>query len=98
VRALALTSPKIDEKLVCVALIARCERAPRQMLVLTGDKNFRGKQFEEDLAKLDAAIMRTRRMDEPDGGRTSLRSTSASSRSSRCARTSSHSSAASPAP
>jgi hypothetical protein len=27
-RALALTFPKIDEKLVCVALITRCERQP----------------------------------------------------------------------
>jgi hypothetical protein len=67
-RALALTSPKIDEKLVCVALIARCERQPGQMLVLIGDKNFRGKQFEEGLAKLDATIMRPRRKDEPGRG------------------------------
>jgi hypothetical protein len=67
-RALALTSPKIDEKLVCVTLIARCERQPGQMLILVGDKNFRGKQFEEDLAALDATIMRPRRKDEPGPG------------------------------
>ena len=30
-RALALTSPKIDEKLVCVQLVARCERQPGQI-------------------------------------------------------------------
>ena len=29
-RALALTSPKIDEKLVCLELVARCERQPGQ--------------------------------------------------------------------
>jgi hypothetical protein len=67
-RALALTSPKIDEKLVCVQLVERCERQPGQILILIGDKNFRGKQFEEDLAQLDAAIMRPRRKDEPGHG------------------------------
>lgn len=64
-RALALTSPKIDEKLVCLQLVARCERAPRQMLILIGDKNFRGKDFEAELANHDARIMRPRRKDEP---------------------------------
>jgi hypothetical protein len=63
-RALALTSPKIDEKLVCVQMVARCERAGGQLLILIGDKNFRGKQFESDLAALDATILRPRRKDE----------------------------------
>lgn len=67
-RALALTSPKVDEKLVCVHLVARCERQPGQMLILIGDKNFRGKDFEAELAKLDATIMRPRRTDEPGRG------------------------------
>jgi hypothetical protein len=64
-RALALTSPKIDEKLVCLQMVIRCERQPGQMLTLIGDKNFRGKDFETELAKLDAQIMRPRRKDEP---------------------------------
>jgi hypothetical protein len=64
-RALALTSPKIDEKQVCLELVARCRRQPGQFLTLVGDKNFRGKQFEADLAALDAAIHRPRRKDEP---------------------------------
>ena len=51
-RALALTSPKIDEKLVCVQMVARCERQPGQALILIGDKNFRGKDFETELAEL----------------------------------------------
>jgi hypothetical protein len=63
-RALALTSPKIDEKLVCLQMVARCEREPGQMLVLIGDKNFRGKEFEAELAALDASIIRPRRKDE----------------------------------
>jgi len=67
-RALALTSPKIDEKQACLQLVARCERQPGQMLILIGDKNFRGKQFEADIAALDAVIHRPRRKDEPGRG------------------------------
>jgi hypothetical protein len=67
-RALALTSPKIDEKTVCLGLVARCERQPGQILILIGDKNFRGKQFEADLAALDASIQRPRRKDEKGRG------------------------------
>jgi hypothetical protein len=67
-RAMALTSPKIDEKEVCLGLVARCHRAPGQFLTLIGDKNFRGAQFEADLAALDASIMRPRRKDEPGKG------------------------------
>jgi Transposase DDE domain len=67
-RALALTSPKIDEKLVCLQLVARCERQPGQALILIGDKNFRGKDFETELAKLEATIMRPRRKDEQGRG------------------------------
>jgi hypothetical protein len=67
-RALALTSPKIDEREVCLAMVARCERQPGQMLILIGDKNFRSKQFEVDLNALDASIMRPRRRDERGRG------------------------------
>jgi hypothetical protein len=67
-RALALTSPKIDEKQVCLEMVARCDRQPGQFLTLIGDKNFRGKQFEADLAALDARIHRPRRKDEPGKG------------------------------
>jgi hypothetical protein len=67
-RALALTSPKVDEKTVCLQLVARCERQPGQMLILIGDKNFRGQGFEADLALLDATIHRPRRKDEHGRG------------------------------
>lgn len=67
-RALALTSPKIDEKTVCLQLVARCERQPGQMLIVVGDKNFCGRQFEADLAVLDAQIHRPRRKDEKGRG------------------------------
>jgi hypothetical protein len=67
-RALALTSPKVDEKTVCLQLVARCERQPGQTLILIGDKNFRGQGFEADLALLDATIHRPRRKDEHGRG------------------------------
>jgi Transposase DDE domain len=67
-RALALTSPKIDEKLVCVQMLARCERQPGQAIILIGDKNFRGKDFETELAALDTTILRPRRKDEQGRG------------------------------
>ena len=67
-RGLALTSPKIDEKTVCLQMVARCQRQPGQMLILIGDKNFRGRQFETDLAALDATIHRPRRTDERGRG------------------------------
>jgi DDE family transposase len=38
------------------------------MLILIGDKHFRGRQFEADLKALDATIMRPRRKDEPGRG------------------------------
>jgi hypothetical protein len=67
-RALALTSPKIDEKSVCLQLVARCERQPGQTLIVVGDKNFCGRQFQADLAALDATIHRPRRKDEKGRG------------------------------
>jgi hypothetical protein len=67
-RGLALTSPKIDEKLVCLQMVARCERQPGQAIILIGDKNFRGQDFETELAAMDATILRPRRKDEKGRG------------------------------
>src|SRR3954465_11115529 len=67
-RARAMTSPKVDEKTVCLKLVARCERQVGQMLIVVGDKNFCGRQFEADLNVLDATIHRPRRKDEPGHG------------------------------
>jgi hypothetical protein len=63
-RAVALTSAKVDEKEVCLRLVARCRRQPGQFLTLIGDKNFRGKEFETKLAALNATIIRPQRRDE----------------------------------
>jgi Transposase DDE domain len=59
---------RVDEKLVCLQLVARCERQPDQALILIADKNFRGKDFETELANLQATIMRPRRKDEQGRG------------------------------
>ena len=50
-RVLAVTSPKVDEKLVCLEMVQRCERAPGHVLILIGDKNFRGQEVEADLTR-----------------------------------------------
>jgi len=67
-RALVLTSPKIDEKVVCLQMLERCHRLPGQRLLVIGDKNYRGAKFEGDVATLDAEIHRPRRKDEPGKG------------------------------
>ena len=67
-RALALTSPKVCEREICLELVRRCERQPGQILIVIGDKNFRGKQFEADMEALDAKILRPHCKDEPGHG------------------------------
>ena len=67
-RALVLTSPKIDEKVVCLQMLERCHRLPGQRLIVIGDKNYRGAKFDIDVATLDAEIHRPRRKDEPGKG------------------------------
>ncbi|MGI8728634.1 MAG: IS982 family transposase, partial [Solirubrobacteraceae bacterium] len=67
-RSLVLTSPKIDEKTICLQMLAQCHRLPGQKLTVIGDKNYRGSAFESQLANLDAVIMRPRRKDEPGKG------------------------------
>ena len=97
-RALALTSPKIDEKDVCLQLVARCRRQPDQFLTLIGDKNFRGQQFEADLAAWTPVSIARAARTSPARACTSHRSASASSRSTGRRRTSSPSNATAPAP
>ena len=65
-RALALTSPKIPEREVCLALLERCPRTGP--LYVLGDKNYAGRGFEHAAAELDATIVRPRRKDEPQDG------------------------------
>src|SRR3954449_8398889 len=55
-RALALTSPKIDEKTVCLAMLARLAR--RGPLTIVGDKGYAGREFEDQASKLGVLIVR----------------------------------------
>jgi Transposase DDE domain len=61
-RALALTSPKRDEREVAAEMLARCGRGGETLI---GDKGYAGKTFAADLAALDAQILRPSRRDEP---------------------------------
>jgi hypothetical protein len=61
-RALALTSPKRDEREVATEMLARCGRGGETLI---GDKGYAGKTFEADVAALDAQILRPSRRDEP---------------------------------
>jgi hypothetical protein len=61
-RALELCSPKIDEREVALALLARCRRHGGE--VLLGDKNYAGREFAANVAQLGATILRPCRRDE----------------------------------
>lgn len=65
-RALALTSPKRDERVVGLELLARCERRGGEILL--GDKGYAGRDFAAAVTDLDATIVRPRRKDEPGRG------------------------------
>jgi Transposase DDE domain len=65
-RALALTSPKTDERDVALGLLARCERQGGE--VLLGDKGYAGRAFAHAINDMDATIIRPRRRDEPGRG------------------------------
>ena len=65
-RALELTSPKVGEREVCLALLGRVNRSGH--LTVIGDKGYAGREFEADAAALEALIVRPRRRDEPGSG------------------------------
>jgi hypothetical protein len=62
-RALALTSPKLDEREVALQLLQRLPRGGGETLI--GDKGYAGQAFAAGVAELDATILRPRRRDEP---------------------------------
>jgi hypothetical protein len=61
-RALALTSPKRDERDVCLDLLARCPR--RGALTVIGDKGYVSREFAAAAEHLDTRVVRPRRKDE----------------------------------
>jgi len=65
-RALALTSPKRDERDVGLELLARTRRAGGETLL--GDKGYAGRDFARQVNELHATIVRPRRKDEPGRG------------------------------
>jgi len=65
-RALALTSPKDDERDVALTLLARCKRQGGEILL--GDKGYAGRAFATAVSDLDATIVRPTRRDETGRG------------------------------
>ena len=90
--------PKIDEKHVCLQMVARCERQPGQVLILIGDKNFRGKTSRPNWPLWTPRSSAPAAKTNPAADRTSRRSVNASKRSSGPSKTSSPSNATAPAP
>lgn len=62
-RALALCSPKRDEREVALELLARARRTGGETVI--GDKGYAGKAFAAQASELDATIVRPARKDEP---------------------------------
>jgi hypothetical protein len=65
-RALALASPKQDERVIALKLLQRCRRHGGETVI--GDKGYAGREFASQVAELDATIVRPRRKDEPGRG------------------------------
>jgi hypothetical protein len=65
-RAIALTSPKTDEREVCLRLIDRCQRTGP--LTVIGDKGYASQAFHTAMQARQALIVRPRRKDEPGPG------------------------------
>jgi Transposase DDE domain len=65
-RALALTSPKRDEREVALKLLARCRRRGGETII--GDKGYAGKEFAQAVSELDATIIRPKLKNEPGRG------------------------------
>jgi hypothetical protein len=65
-RAITLASPKRDEREVALELLARTRR--EGTVTLIGDKGYAGREFANQIAELDAAIIRPTRRDEPGRG------------------------------
>jgi hypothetical protein len=65
-RAIALTSPKRDERDVCLELVDRVARSGP--LIVIGDKGYASRDFHAQMLDRHALIVRPRRKDEPGTG------------------------------
>src|SRR3954447_6222471 len=79
-RALALTSPKRDERDVAAELLDRCTRTGP--LIVIGDKGYASRDFAAQMRDRHALIVRPHRKTSPVQGRTWPRSANASKASS----------------
>ncbi len=61
-RAMTLTSPKENERDVCLRMLGRVNRSGPVTVI--GDKGYAGREFEAQAADLAATILRPRRKDE----------------------------------
>ena len=61
-RAMILTSPKDNERDICLRMLARVNR--HGPITVIGDKGYAGRQFETHAAAIGATILRPRRRDE----------------------------------
>src|SRR4051812_3251183 len=65
-RAIALTSPKRDERDVCLELVERCERSGP--LIVIADKGYASRDFAAQMRDRHALIVRPHRKNEPGPG------------------------------
>jgi hypothetical protein len=65
-RALQLTSPKANERDVCLSLLNRLDR--NGPITTIGDKGYAGREFQQQAAALAVTVVRPRRKDEPGAG------------------------------
>jgi hypothetical protein len=65
-RALALASPKRDEREVGLGLLERCRRSGGETLL--ADKGYAGTAFAAEVEALECGLARPARRDEPDNG------------------------------
>jgi hypothetical protein len=64
-RAMILTSPKDNERDVCLRMLERVNR--HGPLTVIGDKGYAGRDFEARAAALEVTVLRPRRKDEKGG-------------------------------
>jgi hypothetical protein len=65
-RAMILTSPKDNERDVCLRMLERVNR--HGPLTVIGDKGYAGREFEARAASLEVTVLRPRRKDETGTG------------------------------
>lgn len=63
-RMMMLTSPKDNERDVCLRMLQRVNRGGDRKLTVIADKGYNGREFKTQAASLNATVLRPRRKDE----------------------------------